>query len=166
MHCRLSASIRPRGSPAAPLSRRSCSLVRSCKALLLITRRSGAREENAGVRRWEVVVVRGRSMLPTLAEGDLLLVRGGPGTRRRARAGRLAVVRLPGGRPVGVKRLGVRDAEGWWVERDNALEGVDSWQLGAAVPDADVLGVVALRLWPRPFRLPPNPRTARRPRAG
>jgi signal peptidase I len=118
-----------------------------------------------GVRRWEVVVVRGRSMLPTLQDGDLLLVRGGSG--RRARTGGLAVVRLPGGRPVSVKRLGVRDADGWWVERDNPVEGVDSWQLGVPVPDADVLGVVAVRIWPPPFRLrsprppsdpPPAPR--------
>ena len=113
------------------------------------------------VRRWEVVVVRGRSMLPTLRDGDLLLVRGGTAARRRARTGRLAVVRLPGGRPVSVKRLGVHDAGGWWVERDNPTEGVDSWQLGVPVPDADVLGVVVLRLWPRPFRLPAGPHSAR-----
>src|SRR5689334_15431024 len=50
-----------------------------------------------GVRRWSVVVVRGRSMLPTLHDGDLLLVHGGPRVQRRAREGRLAVVRLPGG---------------------------------------------------------------------
>ena len=115
---------------------------------------------------WSVVVVRGRSMLPTLTDGDLLLVRGGSAARRRARTGRLAVVRLPGGRPVSVKRLGVRDAEGWWVERDNPREGVDSWQLGAPVPDAGVLGVVAARLWPPPFRLGAGPHTADRPGGG
>jgi hypothetical protein len=93
-------------------------------------------------------------MLPTLREGDLLLVRGGRNPARRARAGRLAVVRLPGGRPPSVKRLALRDGDGWWVERDNPAEGVDSWQLGAPVPDADVLGVVLCRVWPRPFRLP------------
>ena len=117
------------------------------------------------MRRWEVVVVRGRSMLPTLRDGDLLLVRGGSG-RLRARTGRLAVVRLPGGRPVSVKRLGVRDAGGWWVERDNPVEGVDSWQLGAPVADPDVLGVVVVRVWPPPFRLPAGPGTAHRPDAG
>jgi hypothetical protein len=113
--------------------------------------------------RWTVVVVRGRSMLPTVKDGDLLLVRGGRGALRRAQAGRLAVVRLPGGRPASVKRLGLRDGVGWWVERDNPAEGVDSWQLGEPVPDADVLGVVAVRLWPPPFRLPAGPRTAHEP---
>jgi hypothetical protein len=37
--------------------------------------------------------------------------------------------------------------DGWWVERDNPAEGVDSWQAGP-VPPADVLGTVLLRLWP------------------
>jgi phage repressor protein C with HTH and peptisase S24 domain len=82
-------------------------------------------------------------MEPTLREGDQLLVRYGA----RPRAGRLAVVRLPGGRPLSVKRLGVLDGSGWWVERDNPAEGVDSWQVGP-VPAEDVLAVVLLRYWP------------------
>jgi hypothetical protein len=122
--------------------------------------------EDGRLPRWGVVVVRGRSMLPTLKDGDLLIVCGGAGARRRARVGRLAVVRLPCGRPVSVKRLGLRDGAAWWVERDNPLEGVDSWQLGEPVPDADVLGVVAARLWPPPFRLSPGPRTAHEPQGG
>lgn len=100
-------------------------------------------------RSWSIAVVRGRSMLPTLRDGDRLLVRGGS---RRARSGRLAVIRLPGGRPTAVKRLVHREPSGWWVERDNPDEGVDSWQVGA-IPEADLLGVVVARLWPRPGRL-------------
>jgi len=103
---------------------------------------------------WSLVGVHGRSMRPTLRQGDLLLVRGVRAPSRRARPGRLAVVRLPGGRPLGVKRLAVREGGGWWVERDNPVEGVDSWQLGAPVADADLLGLVVLRIWPPPFRLP------------
>ena len=95
-----------------------------------------------------IAVVEGRSMLPTLAPGDRLLVRYGA----RPVAGRVAVVRLPD-RPLAVKRLGVRDGDGWWVERDSPTEGVDSWLLGRAVPDEDVLGVVVARLWPRPRTL-------------
>src|SRR5215212_6754374 len=104
-----------------------------------------------------LVRVQGRSMLPTLADGDVLLVRAGRRVHRGARPGRLVVVRLSPGRPVSVKRLGVRDGDGWWTERDNLAEGVDSWQLGRPVPDADILGLVLLRVWPRPFRLPPAP---------
>ena len=87
------------------------------------------------------MVVRGRSMEPTLREGDVLLVR----WAGRPAPGRLAVVRLPGDRPLAVKRLTHRDADGWWVERDNPREGVDSWQVGA-VRDGDVLGIVVRRL--------------------
>lgn len=87
-------------------------------------------------------------MLPTLCDGDLLLVRGG-GDRR---PGRLAVVRLPGGRPLSVKRLAHHDEQGWWVERDNPAEGADSWVFGA-VPEDDVVAVVLARVWPRPRAL-------------
>ena len=107
------------------------------------------------LRALELVRVRGRSMLPTLADGDVLLVRSGRLGPRRARAGRLAVVRLSRDRPVAVKRLALRDDDGWWVERDNPTDGVDSWQLGRPVPDADLLGLVVIRVWPPPFRLPP-----------
>ena len=93
----------------------------------------------------DVVRVRGRSMQPTLRAGDLLLVRGAA----RRRPGAVAVVRLPGARPLSVKRLSRRGPEGWWVERDNPAEGVDSWTVGT-LPDDDVLAVVVARLWPRP----------------
>ena len=88
------------------------------------------------------VVVRGRSMQPTLYDGDHLLVRWGA----RPRAGQLVVVRWPGREP-SVKRAALLQDDGWWVERDNPAEGGDSWHDGA-VPPADVLGVVLLRLWP------------------
>ena len=90
------------------------------------------------------VVVRGRSMEPTLRDGDHLLVLWGG----RPRPGLLVVVRWPG-RPMSVKRAALLADDGWYVERDNAAEGVDSWQVGA-VPPADVLGTVLMRL--RPIR--------------
>jgi phage repressor protein C with HTH and peptisase S24 domain len=89
------------------------------------------------------VVVRGRSMEPTLRDGDRLLVV----PRGRARAGRVAVVRLPGGRPLSVKRLAFAAEDGWWVERDNPAEGVDSWLVGA-IPEADVVAIAWVRYWP------------------
>ncbi len=90
-------------------------------------------------------------MRPTLADGDRLLVRR-VSRVHPVRAGRLLVVRLPGGRPTAVKRAALATAEGWWVERDNPAEGVDSWSVGPVAP-ADVLGQVVARLWPRPGRL-------------
>ena len=91
-------------------------------------------------------LVRGRSMVPTLRDGDRLLVR----YDLPARPGALVVVRLPD-RPVSVKRAVRRTPDGWWVERDNPAEGTDSWLVGV-IPDADVVGVVLCRLWPRPRR--------------
>lgn len=91
-------------------------------------------------------------MQPTLWEGDRLLVLHGGAPR----PGALVVVRLPrtpergegaGGRVVAVKRAVRREAGGWWVERDNPGEGVDSWSVGP-VRDEDVLARVLLRVWP------------------
>ncbi len=97
-----------------------------------------------------LATVTGRSMEPTLYEGDRLLVHYGV----PARVGSLVVVRLPD-RPVAVKRLARAVEGGWWVERDNPGEGVDSWLVGA-VADEDVLGRVVLRWWPLGRRGPPR----------
>ncbi len=92
--------------------------------------------------------VRGRSMEPTLHEGDRLLV----AWDLPPRAGRMALVQLPdgpdGARPLSVKRVSGPDPQdpgSWWVERDNPREGVDSWQAGG-VPDADVRARVLTRV--------------------
>lgn len=104
-----------------------------------------------------VATVRGRSMEPTLHEGDKVVVLYGV----RPVRGRLAVVRLPdsptGPRPLAVKRVtgeapGARGS--WWVERDNPAEGVDSWAVGP-VARRDVKGVVVGRI---PARLRRRPR--------
>ena len=101
-------------------------------------------------------------MEPTLHEGDRLLVLYGA----RPRRGKLAIVSLPddaGGapRPLAVKRLSGRDpdgSDGWWVERDNPREGLDSWAVGA-IPLNGIRARVILRLpalrvrWPR-LRMP------------
>lgn len=99
-----------------------------------------------------LAVVMGRSMEPTLREGDRLLVHYGG----EVRPGSLAVVRLPA-RPVAVKRVVRRVDDGWWVERDNPSEGVDSWSVGP-IPDVDVLASVVLRLWPPVRRGQPRSR--------
>ena len=87
-------------------------------------------------------------MEPTLRDGDRLIVRYGV----IPRAGQTVIVRLPSRAGVSVKRLVRRDTDGWWVERDNPADGVDSWLVGAVPPD-DLLGVALLRVWPRPRRL-------------
>lgn len=88
-------------------------------------------------------------MEPALRDGDRLLVRWGS---RRARPGAVAVVRLPGGRPLSVKRLAFAEDGGWWVERDNPAAGVDSWQVGA-IDARDVLGIALARIGPSPGRI-------------
>ena len=93
-----------------------------------------------------MAVVHGRSMLPTLRDGDRLLVLHGG----RPRPGRGVVVRLPDG-VVAVKRAVRREAGGWWVESDNAAEGVDSRTVGV-IGDEQVVARVLLRVWPRPAR--------------
>ncbi len=108
------------------------------------------------MRRWGLAVVRGRSMLPTLREGDRLVVQHGA----RPRRGQLVVVRLPDG-VVAVKRATLREPAGWWVDSDNAAEGVDSSIVGT-IPDDAVLAVVRARVWPPRLRWPP----ARVPPAG
>jgi signal peptidase I len=88
-------------------------------------------------------------MLPTLREGDLLLVRYGAPPR----PGDLVVARFADG-TVAVKRA-VEErrtrsgAAGWWLLSDNPGEGVDSRHRGP-VAEADVLAVVRLRVWPSP----------------
>lgn len=86
-------------------------------------------------------------MLPTLRQRDRLLVR----YAVRPRPGDLVVARFADG-TVAVKRaIEPRETRtggpGWWLLSDNPGEGVDSRHRGV-VPDADVLAVVRLRLWP------------------
>ncbi|HET8601771.1 MAG TPA: S24 family peptidase [Segeticoccus sp.] len=96
-------------------------------------------------RQLGLALVRGRSMEPTLHEGDRLLVL----YAGKPRPGALALVRLPdaptGPRPLAVKRLRRRETDGWWVEGDNLGAGVDSWTVGT-IPDGDVVARVLLRL--------------------
>ena len=97
-------------------------------------------------------------MLPTLREGDRLLVRYGA----RPRPGDLVVARFADG-TLTVKRAAEErrtssGGVGWWLVSDNPGEGVDSRHRGP-VAQEQVLAVVRLRLWP-------SPRVGRRLSAG
>ena len=103
-----------------------------------------------------LVRVSGRSMEPTLLDGDLLLVLWGAPPR----VGGLAVLDLPpdadgAPRPQAVKRVtgpDPADPTRWWVERDNPREGVDSWLVGSLARRAvraRVLARLPRRLRPR-----------------
>ena len=88
-------------------------------------------------------------MLPTLREGDRLLIRHGT----RVRPGDLVVARFPDG-TLAVKRAQEQrrtasGAAGWWLVSDNPGEGIDSRHRGPVAED-QVLGVVRLRVWPSP----------------
>jgi nickel-type superoxide dismutase maturation protease len=90
------------------------------------------------------VLVRGPSMVPTLRDGDALLVRRGG---RAIRPGDVVVAAFRS-RPdlLVVKRAVRAEQNGWWVRGDNALASDDSRTYGVA----DVLGRVVFRYWPQP----------------
>lgn len=99
-------------------------------------------------------------MLPTLAEGDRLLV----SYRRPVRAGDVVVGELADG-TVAVKRAVERrttasGAAAWWLLSDDPAAGVDSRHRGP-VPDERVQAVVVARVWPRPRRLRALPDASR-----
>ncbi len=89
-------------------------------------------------------------MLPTYRDGDVLLVVRGA----RPRPGRAAVVRLPADpsgrpRPLSVKRVtgpDPADPVRWWVDSDNAAEGVTSFDVGS-LAEGDIVAVVAGLVW-------------------
>ncbi len=103
-------------------------------------------------RRYGMAVVHGRSMTPTLADGDRLLV----SYAATPAADDVVLARFPDG-TVAVKRAveqrsGRSGAPGWWLLSDNPDEGVDSRHRGP-VAEESVLAVVRLRLWPSPRRM-------------
>jgi len=97
-------------------------------------------------RRWFRAAVSGRSMAPTLNDGDFVVVR--PRGRIRPGAVVLAEFELKPGFVV-IKRVAAVDENGLWLTGDNAAESDASEKYGYALP----LGVVMARYWPRPGRL-------------
>lgn len=95
--------------------------------------------------RTRTVLVQGPSMLPTLRDGDFLLVR----PARRVRAGDLVVARLWARPALLVVKRAVHEVDGGWLlASDNpAVEGH-----GLTGGVGDVQARVVLRYWPLPFR--------------
>jgi nickel-type superoxide dismutase maturation protease len=100
-------------------------------------------------RRVDVVLVRGRSMSPTLLPGDRLLV-----TRlsRPPRPGEIVLAPDPreSGREL-VKRVAGVDGSNIVLRGDNVLASTDARTFGS-LPASDVRWRVALRYWPRAGR--------------
>ena len=82
-------------------------------------------------------------MLPSYSPRAVVLWRIGG---RALRTGDVVVVRLPGGRPLGIKRLGERVDGGWELVSDNPAAGTDSRVFGP-VPEDAIVGRVLRRLY-------------------
>jgi len=83
-------------------------------------------------------------MSPALRDADLVLVWWGA----TVRVGQVAVFAHPTEGVLVVKRLAFRDPsdpDRWWVERDNPVQGSDSWTFGPIPGDA-ILARVLTRL--------------------
>ena len=92
---------------------------------------------------WRRAVVRGPSMSPTLADGDVVLI----SLRARPRPGAIVLIRWPQRHDqLSIKRAVGRHGDGWWVEGDNPDASTDSRHLGTA----EVIGTVLARLYPKP----------------
>jgi phage repressor protein C with HTH and peptisase S24 domain len=91
---------------------------------------------------WQRVRVSGPSMVPTLRDGDVVLVRHGAPVR----SGDVVLARFRSMPERFVVKRAVHEVDGgWWLASDNAAAGGDS----AAHGVADVLARVTLRRGPR-----------------
>ena len=96
--------------------------------------------------RYQIAVVSGLSMIPTLAPGERLVVRhGGPIV-----LGDIVVFKHES--QFDVKRILHIEIEGVFVQGDNELVSDYSPKYGL-IPFDDVLGTVTYRLWPKPGRI-------------
>jgi phage repressor protein C with HTH and peptisase S24 domain len=96
--------------------------------------------------RYQMAVVSGLSMIPTLAPGERRLVRlDGPIV-----IGDIVVFQRA--YQFDVKRVLRIEADGVFVQGDNKLVSTDSRSYGL-IPFEDVLGAVLYRLWPKPGRI-------------
>jgi len=96
--------------------------------------------------RYQMAVVSGLSMIPTLAPGERLLIRhDGPLV-----LGDIVVFRHE--TQFDIKRVLRIEAEGIVVQGDNDLVSEYSLTYGV-IPYDDIVGTVTYRLWPKPGRI-------------
>ena len=106
----------------------------------------GVSDERSGDRAgrrpggWSVVTVRGPSMVPTLRDGDYLLIR-----RGGVRPGDVVVAEIPHRTGLMVKRAVERRDDGWWLLSDNTFVTSDSREFGAG-PDRASRARAVLRI--------------------
>ncbi|WP_030771349.1 S26 family signal peptidase [Streptomyces sp. NRRL F-2664] len=98
-------------------------------------------------RRFEVVEVAGPSMVPTLLDGDRLVVRYGAGVR----PGDIVVLRHPFQQDLLVVKRAVERRPGgaWWVLGDNPYNETGDSTVYGPVPGELVLATAVLRFRPR-----------------
>ncbi|MEV6845882.1 S26 family signal peptidase [Actinoplanes sp. NPDC051411] len=107
---------------------------------------SGVTRRRTDAVKWQLVLVQGPSMVPTLRSGDALLVSRGA----RVRSGDIVVARFRTRPELLVVKRAVRPQDGgWWIQGDNTLIEDDSRAYGVA----DVIGRVLIRYYPKPGRL-------------
>jgi signal peptidase I len=92
-------------------------------------------------------------MVPSLRDGDRVVVWLRRRPRRTPKVGRVVVVDLPE-RPLSIKRLAEVYADGRvGVAGDNPYGSTDSREIGS-LPARSVRGVALARLWPHPGPIP------------
>ena len=96
--------------------------------------------------RYQMAVVSGLSMVPTLAPDERLLFR----TTGPIVLGAIVVFKRAS--QFDVKRVLRIEADGVFVQGDNDQVSSDSRTYGV-IPHDDVLGAVTYRLWPKPGRI-------------
>jgi len=93
---------------------------------------------------WLRIAVSGDSMLPTLRNNDMLLLR----RSDRFRSGQLVLLEDHAFR-LTIKRLSHQIQDQWWVVGDNVENSIDSRSYGT-VSTHQLQAVVIARYWPRP----------------
>lgn len=106
-------------------------------------RSSGSARSDRGWLGWRIIRVRGRSMVPTLEDGEHVLLKR-YGRFRRPRTGDVTCIRR-GDEPMLIKRLGTCDEHGRFGLSGDGAASAPAIDLGYA-SEREILGHALLRL--------------------